>query len=162
MKYIGIETFQNELLSTINIDFSNTVSLHFRIGDYKANPKNHPILSIDYYKKALKNLISKTKKDSWIICYCCENNDYPEVMHKINVLQKTFLNLNFIRINNILKDWEQMIYMSNCKHNIIANSTFSWWSAYFNKNKEKIVYYPKIWYSNSEVNGLHLKNWIAI
>ena len=57
----------------------------------------------------------------------------------------------FIRASNDLSDWEQMILMSCCRDNIIANSSFSWWAAHFNTNPDKIVCYPAIWFG--EVAG---------
>ena len=60
---------------------------------------------------------------------------------------------NFIKLENGLSDWEEMLAMSLCKYNIIANSSFSWWGAYFNENKEKIVCYPSVWFG--EVLSYH-------
>jgi hypothetical protein len=124
----------------------NAISMHFRIGDYKANPKFHPILSVDYYKKALNDIILKTDKNDWVVKYCCEDEDIKDVENNINEMINTFPNLSFERIDNKLADWEQMFHMSCCKHNIIANSSFSWWAAYLNKNSDKVVCYPETWF----------------
>ena len=133
----------------------DAISMHFRIGDYKANSKFHPILSLEYYKDALKYLILKTNKKDWTIKYCCEEADVKDVENKISKLQDIYNELIFERINNKFADWEQMFYMSCCKHNIIANSTFSWWSAYFNVNPDKRVFYPSKWFGiNKDVSGM--------
>ena len=55
----------------------------------------------------------------------------------------------FIFIDNKGTDWEHLFLMSQCKHNIIANSTYSWWGAFLNKNKDKTVIAPQKW-SNPE------------
>ena len=128
----------------------DAISMHFRIGDYKANSKFHPILSIKYYQDALNYIILKTKKKDWTIKYCCEDEDVKDVESKISKLQDIYDELKFERINNKFADWEQLLFMSCCKHNIIANSTFSWWSAYFNVNPDKIICYPSNWFGDNK------------
>ena len=61
-------------------------------------------------------------------------------------MQCLFPDLKFEKIDDSIEDWEQVIIMSLCEHNIIANSSFSWWGAYFNKNINKIVCYPDKWF----------------
>ena len=64
-------------------------------------------------------------------------------------LEKIFRNDSFIPVNHLLKDYEQLLLMSSCRHNIMANSTFSWWGAYFNTHSDKIVCYPSKWFGSS-------------
>ena len=73
--------------------------------------------------------------------------------------------LTFVRANPLLEDWEQMLLMSLCNYNIIANSTFSWWGAYLNTNICKIVCYPDKWFmpeANKDTNDLFLDDWVQI
>lgn len=164
IEYIGIAEFQKSLKEKYaKTNFENIISMHFRIGDYKACSHLLPILNVEYYKKTLNKIILETNKNEWDVHYCCEEIDYLDVNKKIIILEKTFPKINFKRIDNGLEDWEQMIFMSLCNHNIVANSTFSWWSAYFNQNKDKIVCGPTTWYLNSNIPGLFSqKNWFKL
>ena len=141
-----------------NLYIENMVSMHFRIGDYKKIQNYHPIMS------ALSFIQSKDSSITNILFFC-EEVDLTDVNIIINKLQLDFPNIDFIRANNLLHDWEQMILMSCCKHNIIANSSFSWWGAYFNANSNKIICYPSLWFgplANNNTKDLCPPEWIKI
>jgi len=133
-----------------NLDLQNCISIHFRIGDYKKIQHVHPIMTKNYYYKALNfiknNLNTKTK---FTIVYFCEDSDLEDVNSIIDYLQEEFEDCDFVRGEKSLEDWEQMLFMSCCHHNITANSSFSWWGAYFNSWKDKIVCYPSTWFGPS-------------
>jgi hypothetical protein len=144
--------YENNINKNININMNmnmnslkNTVSLHFRLGDYKELQQFHPIMKYEYYNKALTFVQNKNTNITTIL-YFCEDEDVEIIMDTINLLKNDFSNLNFIRASSSLKDWEQLLLMSCCEHNIIANSSFSWWGAYFNTNRNKIVCYPSLWF----------------
>jgi hypothetical protein len=130
-------------------DFENTVSLHFRIGDYKHQPQNHPVMDTSYYKSALQRVIECTGRSDWNILYFFEEQDKDAVKQIIYELQIEFNRLTFTPINTEIVDYEQVLLMSLCQHNIIANSSFSWWGAYFNQHTNKIVTYPSKWFGPS-------------
>ena len=125
------------------------ISLHFRIGDYVLYPNNHPLLDLSYYKNCINHIIKKTNFDKFKILYFCEEKDNNLVMGKINELKDNFKNLTFIKVDDKYQDWEQMLIMSLCKHNIIANSSFSWWGAYLNTNNDNIICYPSNWFGSN-------------
>jgi hypothetical protein len=131
-----------------------TVSMHFRIGDYKKIEDYHPILTYEYYKKCMEyvrlryNSINSLKPIKNIL-YFCEEQDIEDVLQIIDRLKNEFTEFHFQRGDSQLEDWEQMILMSLCHSNIIANSTFSWWGAYFNEHVDNIVCFPKIWFGES-------------
>mgnify|MGYP001235884384 CR=1 FL=1 len=60
------------------------------------------------------------------------------MIFKIKKYKKKFPKFNFMPIDNKISDWEQMLMMSCCDHNIIANSTFSWWGAWLNENPNNV------------------------
>ena len=170
-KLINLEEQKKELMinnKNINIDYNNTISLHFRVGDYANKQTHHPLMTADYYIKALKQLVLDTGKNNWNVLYFCEDSDSDinYVNKQINIIKEELLDLTFVKINSSLQDWEQLLTMSLCKHNIIANSTFSWWGAYFNSNPNKKVYYPKLWFGpamgNLKIVDLFPNDWTVI
>jgi hypothetical protein len=144
---------------------TNMISLHFRIGDYAKFQNCHPIMSIQYYIDALKYITTNATNATRVL-YFCERQDFDLVIDKIVILKNEFPNLEFICIDFNIEDWIQMLIMSMCSYNIIANSTYSWWSAYLNENTENIVCYPSKWFGpnleNNNTCDLFPLNWVKV
>jgi hypothetical protein len=161
---IDIDGMKNTLLQKINVDLTNSISMHFRLGDYKYKQDYHPIAPYAYYEKALLH-IQELYPMQFTIIYFCEEEDVDYVVGMIDKLKQPFPQFTFTRGDNQLQDWEQMLFMSLCKHNIIVNSTFSWWGAYFNSNPTKIVCYPSLWFGpqiKHDTKDLCPPEWIKI
>jgi hypothetical protein len=167
-RLIGLEKSKQTVLDALNFkkdDLNNTISMHFRLGDYKKLADFHPIAPQKYYENALNHFKRKFPDNTFKILYFCEDEDANEVQLTINNLENKFPDYKFERANNILSDWQQMLYMSLCSHNIIANSSFSWWGAYFNTNIDKVVCYPSVWFgqiSNIDTKDLCPLEWIKL
>jgi hypothetical protein len=144
----------------------NTISLHFRLGDYKNLQQFHPILSKYYYIKSIAHIVSPA--NSYLIYYFCEEEDNSTVSETIQELKNIFTNCTFVKVADSIQDWEQMVLMSLCQHHIIANSTFSWWGAYFSRvfTEDSITCYPKQWFgpalTHNNTNDLFPPEWILI
>jgi hypothetical protein len=171
LKLIKFNDIQNNIKNKYSSYFGDNIviSLHFRLGDYKEKQEFHPIMNELYYVSSLNKIVNILNIDTerLKILYFCEKEDNDIVFKKIdkicnmcNVSKK-----NFVKIDDTVNDWEQMILMSCCNHNIIANSSFSWWGAYFNHNPDKIVCYPSIWFGDkikNNTNDLFPSEWIKI
>jgi len=133
------------------------VSTHFRIGDSVLNLHIHPVMSVEYYYRALSHIIATTTpttRYSFLVFY--EPCDKDIVLKHIAALKHRCAtdttgpaygrDIEFHFVRDTIADWQQLLLMSVCDHNIIANSTFSWWGAYFNANPKKVVCYPSVWF----------------
>ncbi len=143
-------TFKKEILDkcyNIISKYHNTVSIHVRRGDYVKHP-GFWTLTPDYLQKALKQFEDKEYK------FLIFSDD-------IEWCEQVFLEgAIFIKNNN---QFEDLCLMSLCQHNIIANSSYSWWGAYLNKNKDKRIIAPSNWFTDPKpLNDLYPKNWIII
>jgi len=153
----------NKSKEDYNLELDTSVSIHYRLGDYKKLQDYHPILENSYYIDALKSVVKRTQIKH--VIFFCEDDDLDEVLVNIYELEQIFPELVFVRGGQYLSDWEQMMLMSLCKNNIIANSTFSWWGAYFNTNPTKIVCYPEIWFgpkAGHDTSDLFPEDWTMI
>ena len=110
------------------------MSLHIRRGDY-LNIKGKDIsLSLDYHKGAIAYIMEHVQDPIFFIF----SDDPLWVRDNLKVENATYVDWNSGK-----DSWQDMCLMSCCKHNIIANSSFSWWGAWLNANSEKIVISPK-------------------
>jgi hypothetical protein len=159
LKMIDVEKLQNDKKIQ-----QNSISLHFRRGDYKGLEDCHPIMEMDYYANAL-NYILVLDEGITTVYYFCEEEDLESVEKDIAILKTEFRDKIVFERHLEDTDWEEMIAMSCCKHNIIANSSFSWWGAYLNPNSDKIVCYPAVWFGPficENTDAMFPPNWIKI
>lgn len=136
---------------------SDAVSLHIRRGDYindKATNAFHGVCSLEYYQKAIGQL-QKTVSGMTIFVF---SDDLAWA--KANL--KTDAAITFVDFNNPPET--DMYLMSLCKHNIIANSSFSWWGAWINQNPGKTVIAPMQWFADAHhvTPDIYPQNWVKI
>lgn len=165
IKLISLDKQQKLTKEKYKEYFNNKViSLHFRIGDYIKKPDYHLILNTKYYIDALKIILEKDNNCDTVLYFNEEQDNYT-VKNMINNIKNLYPELKLIQYSYNIPDWEQLLLMSLCNHNIIANSSFSWWAAYFNVNPEKIVCYSSQWFGpkcNNSTRDLFPENWIKI
>jgi hypothetical protein len=137
---------------------ANAVSIHVRRGDYvslASAAQMHGLCSLDYYKSAVSQIQRQVQEPTFFIF-----SDDPEW---------TSANLHFdsptvyVNHNGPDKAFQDLRLMSLCQHQIIANSSFSWWGAWLNRNPGKIVIAPKKWFTNrSDTQDLYPPAWAKI
>jgi len=114
---------------------SNSVSIHIRRGDYLCHPEIYNTFGLEYYQQAAQFIAQKINNPHFFIF----SDDMPWVKKNL----KLDFPATYVDQNNDNTNYEDIRLMSLCKHNINANSSFSWWGAWLNKNQNKIVISPK-------------------
>jgi hypothetical protein len=139
---------------------SYSLSIHIRRGDYVTNKNTHSfhgVCELNYYEEAIE-LIQRKRNEINLICIFSDDIDW--------VKQNLFIErIDVIYVSEIISDHiQEFEIMKQCHHNIIANSSFSWWSAYLNSNPEKIVIAPKKWFNDLSINTSDLfpKDWLLL
>ena len=132
------------------------VSIHIRLGDY-TTPVNESlfggICTEEYYKKAIEYINQKYKRVKFFVFSNGEGN-ITDVLSGINY--------EVVNINDENTGWADMYLMSQCNHNIIANSSFSWWGAWLNQNENKTVIAPQKWINGQNMTDICPDEWERI
>jgi Glycosyl transferase family 11 len=136
---------------------THAVSLHVRRGDYIQDAKTsayHGVCDLRYYRAAIDYM--KTHLDS--PTFFVYSDDIAWAKEHLYIEDVIYVS------NPMIPDYEELILMSMCQHNIIANSTFSWWAAYLNQYLQKIVIAPKQWTAKKSSDQLDIlpKTWIQL
>lgn len=153
-KKFQLDDLNSDLLK--DIKHTESVSIHIRRGDYLESrfiKKYGNICTLDYYKKAIELILKEYKNPAFFIF----SDDIEWTKNNLQLINATYISNNTGE-NSFL----DMFLMSHSKANIIANSTFSYWGAYLNKNNPNVIY-PKKWFnSGEEAPQIFKDHWIGI
>lgn len=131
---------------------NDATAIQVRRGDYHKFPDHHPLLTIDYYNKAIKK-ISTSK-----IYVFSDDIDWCKSNFKFNVP------IEYVKD----EDYNELYLISLCKNIIISNSSFGWWGAYLNNRKDSTVIVPSTWFGTAlikqgfDIDSLLFKEWLRI
>lgn len=137
---------ENEIMMQ-KIQNTNAVSLHVRRADYVTNRrvnKIHGTCSLDYYASAVNKIVERVRSPHFYVF----SDDHSWAQANLKLKHPT----TFVTQNGSDKNYEDLRLMSLCRHNIIANSSFSWWGAWLNLHADKIVVAPKRWSATAADN----------
>ena len=151
-------TFKKEIVAAANSFLKDkqsqpTVSIHVRRGDY-VELAHHGLCDISYYTNAISTYFSD-KPYNFIV-----------VTDDVEWAKSTFVGGDNFFVSETYNQYVDMCIMSLCNHNIIANSTFSWWGSWLNQNPDKLVVAPSVWFrdclSHLETKDVCLPTWKKI
>ncbi len=149
------EHYERALSQILN---ANAVAVHVRRGDLVTNKKTSALFGtcpVSFYREAVEILAGKIKEPVFFVF----SDDIGWAKENLKLRFPT----HFVS-NNIIKDQEELILMSKCRHDIIADSTFSWWGAWLNENPGKIIIAPKEWVLDPTINTKDVipEGWLRI
>ena len=136
----------------------NAVSLHVRRGDYASNPQTtatHGLCTLDYYRHSIQYIAERVQQPNFFIF----SDDIAWVRDNLNIAHLC----HYVDCNQREKSYNDMRLMSMCNHHIIANSSFSWWGAWLNPKRDKIVVAPQNWFANqTDASDLLPQCWVKL
>ena len=136
------------------IKSSNSVALTVRRGDFIGNPL-HDVCDINYFHTAINEVTKHVENPVFFIF----SDDLKWTKENLKIDKE-----HFLMGHNYPNFYEDMRLISNCKHHIIPNSTFSWWGAWLADYPGKIVVAPKTWLNSASIDYSYFlpKDWIKI
>ena len=153
-----IDAVNAELATEIANNVS--IALHIRRGDYLGNSIYSGVCTEDYYIKAIDLMLSKIINKENIKLYVFTD----DIEYSRKFIEKLLVPSQLVNINKNEDSYKDMYLMSQCQHNIIANSSFSWWGAWLNENPDKVVIAPQNWFNGLEDNYKDIvpKSWFKL
>ena len=137
----------------------NLVSIHIRRGDYlDFEPIYGNICTDKYYEKAINYILDRIKNPVFIVI----TNDEKWAVEWVKKYVAQGLKMYVINGISEQEGYLDMCVMTKCEHNILANSSFSWWGAYLNLNPQKLVLVPSKWLNTHDNNDIYTKEMIKI
>ncbi len=146
-----LDATNRDLLSMIHS--TNSIAMHIRRGDYVNHSAFAGICTKEYYDAAVTHIRSQVSNPQFFLF-----SDDPEWV-KENYKGEDF---HVVSANRGENAWIDMFLMSQCKHNINANSTFSWWAAWLNSNPSKIVLVPERFNNLNKPYDIYPEEWIKL
>ena len=131
----------------------NSVSIHIRRGDYESHGMT--ILEAEYYRKAI--VMIKKKINSPVFYVFTDDTSVAKSI--LDSIEKQYQVIDFNRGQDSYKD---MFLMSQCRHHIVANSSFSWWGAWLSQYPSKIVIAPSVWNNKNKMFHPQPASWVLI
>ena len=138
----------------------SAVSIHIRRGDYVSDADANNLMGIlpmGYYDRAVNYINERVKNPSYYI--------FSDDLEWTKDHLKVDAPLTFVDLENGSRDYIELDIMRKCRHNIIANSSFSWWAAFLNQHPDKIVVAPARWVMPDETNrriAIQFPSWIKL
>lgn len=134
----------------------STVSVHVRRGDYVSNPAAaavHGVCDFDYYRRAFDLIESKVSNPQYVVF----SDDLAWVRENEAQFGRPLQHASDLAN---LAAHQELLLMSRCSHNVIANSSFSWWGAWLNRNPAATVVAPARWFAKDmDTSDLYAANW---
>lgn len=145
-----------DLLQQIEAD-PHAVSLHVRRGDYleaKHFSRSGCVCTLDYYTRA----VHRAQQFDPAARFYVFSDGMDWVRENIPLPADTV----FVRCNQGADSWQDMMLMSHCRHNVVCNSTFSWWGAWLNAHEGKQVFCPSKWTASESADKFVPDGWIRV
>ncbi len=138
-----------------NIQQTNSICLSVRRGDFESNAEVKKLQSVcdrKYFEEAIQVIKNNVKNPVFFMF----SDDIEWVKNNIYTGCVTYYEDGTDPV------WEKLRLMSACKHFVVSNSTFSWWTQYLSKSENKIVVSPSRWFNNDYESPLIGKDGIKI